>query len=120
MLRVLRVGGAPVTPPTNRPPVATPDSATTAAGTAVVINVLANDTDPDGSAVRLIAVGNPSAASTSGVPNVAITGSAVTYTPPPELASGVDTFNYVICDGLTPLCTDGLLGAGTVTVTVQP
>jgi FtsP/CotA-like multicopper oxidase with cupredoxin domain len=120
MLRILRTGGAPIAPPTNHPPVANPDEVTTAAGTAVVVNVLANDTDPDGNPLRLIAVSNPSAAAPLGVPNVAITGMSVTYTPPAELASGAtDTFNYVICDNLDALCTNGLLGAGTVTVTIQ-
>jgi hypothetical protein len=119
MLRILRTGGAPIVAPTNNPPVANPDAATTTPGTAVVIDVLANDTDPDGDALRLIAVSNPSAAAPLGVPNVAITGTTITYTPPAELTNGTDTFNYVICDRADALCTNGLLGVGTVTITVQ-
>lgn len=118
-LRILRTGGAPVVPPTNHPPVAVADSASTTPGNSVVINVLANDTDPDGDTITLIAVSNPSTMSTSGIPNVSIIGSSVTYTPPPDFAGGTDTFNYVICDSADPGCATGMLAVGTVTVTVQ-
>jgi FtsP/CotA-like multicopper oxidase with cupredoxin domain len=123
LLTVLRTG-AGAAPSGNQPPVAEPDTATTQAGTAVTIPVLNNDHDPEKgtgpSAVRLIAVSNPSAAAPPGVPNVSITGTSVTYTPPADLTSGTDTFNYVICDGLDAVCADGLLGVGTVTVNVTP
>jgi FtsP/CotA-like multicopper oxidase with cupredoxin domain len=118
-LRILRTGGAPVTPPTNHPPVATADTASTTPGNSVVINVLANDSDPDGDTITLIAVSNPSTMSTAGIPNVSIIGSSVTYTPPPDFAGGTDTFNYVICDSADPGCATGMLAVGTVTVTVQ-
>jgi hypothetical protein len=126
MLRVLRTGGT-ITPFANHPPVAAPDPAAgstlaVAPGQALVINVLANDSDPDPSdSVYLVAVSNPSAAAQPGTNNVSITGTSVTYTAPVELTSGgTDTFNYVICDGPSPCTGDRLLSAGTVTITVTP
>jgi FtsP/CotA-like multicopper oxidase with cupredoxin domain len=124
LLSVLRTGNPGAPPAANQPPVAVADSATTAPGTAVVIDVLANDFDPENgtgpTAVRLIAVSNPSAAAAPGASNVAITGTSVTYTPPATLASGsTDTFSYAICDNQDALCTNGLLAVGSVTVTVQ-
>jgi VCBS repeat-containing protein len=94
--------------PVNDPPVAVADTATTTAGTAVVIDVLANDVDPDGSLLALIAVGNPSPQGGT----VAVSGPTLTYTPPAGF-TGVDTFVYVIADD------QNLLAIGTVAVTVQ-
>jgi FtsP/CotA-like multicopper oxidase with cupredoxin domain len=126
MLRVLRTGGT-IAPSANHPPIAAPDPAAgstlaVAPGQALVINVLANDSDPDpNDTVYLIAVSNPSSAAQPGTNNVSITGTSITYTAPVELTSGgTDTFNYVICDGPSPCTGDRLLSAGTVTVTVTP
>src|SRR5579864_1259951 len=44
---------------TNTPPTAVPDTATTTAGTPVNINVLANDSDPDGDPLTVTAVTQP-------------------------------------------------------------
>ena len=54
-----------VTTPVNQPPVAQNDAIATPANTPVVINVLANDSDPDGDALTIIAVtARPAARST--------------------------------------------------------
>ena len=44
----------------NQPPVAADDSATTPAGTPVTINVLANDSDPDGDSLNVVSFGQGS------------------------------------------------------------
>ncbi len=77
----------------NDPPVANPDTATTAEDTAVTIQVLANDTDVDGDPLTLTAV-------TQGTQGqVAIVGTArVRYTPVANL-TGQDTFTYTVSDG---------------------
>ena len=41
------------------PPVANPDSRTIPTGVSVTINVLANDSDPDGDGIRVISVSQP-------------------------------------------------------------
>lgn len=48
---VTEVGGEAPPPPANRPPIVVDDVAATTAGTPVVIDVLANDSDPDGALV---------------------------------------------------------------------
>src|SRR5207253_10172882 len=50
-------GGAPV--PGNNPPVANNDSASTNEDTPVTINVLANDSDPDGDLLSVASVAAP-------------------------------------------------------------
>jgi hypothetical protein len=90
----------------NRPPVARDDSAFTAKNTAVSLNVLANDSDPDGDALSLVAVGlavNGTVAN-NGAGNV-------TYTPNNGF-SGIDSFSYTISDG------HGHTASANVTVTV--
>ncbi len=83
------------------------DTATTAAGTPVTINVLANDTPTGG--LTLIAVSDPPNGS------AAISGNAVVYTPDPGFASPPnDTFTYTVRDGFQQTAT------ATVTVTVRP
>ncbi len=71
-------------------PVANPDAATTRRNTAVTFDVLANDTDPAGDALTLIAVENPA----HGTVSFTATG-RVTYTPRTGFA-GVDRFSYRI------------------------
>ncbi|MCB0164944.1 MAG: tandem-95 repeat protein [Anaerolineae bacterium] len=95
--------------PVNDAPIIRPDTITTTQDTPVTINVLANDSDPEGpldpASVRVVtpptlggAVNNPSG--------------QIVYTPNPGL-SGTDTFVYEACDtnSPTPAC-------GTATVTV--
>lgn len=108
----------PVTPPTAPPPVSAPtnappqpvnDTATTTAGLAVVISVLANDTDPDGDLLTVTAVG-PAAGGTA-----VNGGGSLTYTPNAGFA-GTDTFPYTVSDGRGGTAT----GSVSVTVTAVP
>lgn len=96
-------GGEPV----NQPPVANADSATTVAGVPVTLNVLANDSDPDGDALTV-----------TGVRDVAngtavVSGNSVIFTPAAGF-TGVGTFTYDISDGR------GGTASATGTVTVNP
>jgi putative nucleotidyltransferase with HDIG domain len=93
--------------PGNRAPVTAPDSASTAAGVAVTISVLANDTDPDGDPVAIGSVGSPS------IGTATVSGTQIVYTPP-VTASGTATFSYSACDPY------GLCAAGAVSVTIAP
>ncbi|MNQ89045.1 hypothetical protein D3C85_1043390 [compost metagenome] len=97
-----------VIPPLNQVPVGVADSISTQGTAAVNINVLGNDSDPDGNGPLAIAsVTQPLRGA------VAINGTAVTYTPPAViLAPFTTTFTYVARDSL------GALSAP-VTVTVQ-
>lgn len=93
---------------TNTPdrPVAVDDSATTPEDTAVTLNVLANDTDPDGDPLTISAVSAPA----NGI--VQNTGSTLVYTPTLNFF-GQDVFTYIVSDG-------SLTDTATVTVTVTP
>jgi hypothetical protein len=91
----------------NKNPVAANDSASTAFQTAVQVDVLANDSDPDGNALTITGTTNP------GNGAVAIGGGKVTYTPNAGF-TGTDTFTYTISDG------KGGTATGTVTVAVGP
>ncbi|TFH00591.1 MAG: tandem-95 repeat protein, partial [Calditrichales bacterium] len=79
----------------NDPPVAMNDLANTDEDTGVIINVLANDTDVDGTLVpgSVTVVGNPAHGSTS----VNASNGAVTYTPTAAW-SGNDSFTYTVRD----------------------
>ena len=89
--------------PANTAPVAAADTVATDVNVAVVIDVLANDSDADGDPLVVSAVTPPTngAASTDG--------STVTYTPALGFV-GTDAFTYTI--------TDGRGGEATATVTV--
>jgi subtilisin len=95
-------------PPTggNNPPVAVDDSATTDQGVAVTVNVLANDSDPDGDPLTVTAVSQPANGS------VTFTATDVTYTPAANFY-GNDSFGYTISDG------NGGSASATVAVTVN-
>ena len=92
-------------------PVAVNDAATTAEGSAVTVNVVANDYDPQGdfdySSVRVVSA--PGHGTTSVNP---VTG-AITFTPSHDY-NGTDQFTYEVCD-LTHFCSQAL-----VTITVTP
>lgn len=81
-----------IAPQPNQPPVAVDDAANVVSGGSVTIAVLANDSDPDGDALTITAVGVPSAGS------AAISGGQVVYTPAAG-AVGIDRFTYTISDG---------------------
>ena len=111
-------GGAdsePVTVVGARPnpaPLAEADSATATAGIATQIDVLANDSDPEGDALTAVLVSQPNLGSAS----VSADGSMVTYTPPATLeAPQTTTFTYQARDAQ-----GALSEAATVTVTVNP
>lgn len=77
----------------NDAPVAVNDSATTAIGTPVVISVLANDTDIEGTALAVAGVSDPPHGTA-----VANADGTVTYTPDAGY-SGPDAFGYTATDG---------------------
>ena len=88
------------------PPV-TPTETVLWTGTApVTIDVLANDTDPEGTPLTLTAVTPPS------LGQAVISGSTVVYTPNINFKSfaGTDTFTYTVVDGL------GLSSTGSVII----
>ena len=93
----------------NEAPIATGDTASIAEDTAVEINVVANDTDPDAGAKLMVTL--VSTATTSGTA-VIKSGSATTviYTPNADF-NGTDTFEYTLSDG-------SLTDTGTVKVVV--
>src|SRR5205085_1017978 len=65
---------------TNQPPVAVDDTATTDEDTAVTINVLANDSDPDGDAI--VITGAPTIS--QGLGTVSVVNGQVVYNPSPN------------------------------------
>jgi Cellulose binding domain/Bacterial Ig domain/Calx-beta domain/Glycosyl hydrolases family 18 len=94
-------------PPVLSPPTAVNDAAWTSPGTAVVIPVLANDSDNNGSTLNVVAATQGSHGS------VAVNaGQTVTYTPAAGF-TGVDSFSYTLGDG------SGLTSKAAVTVTVS-
>lgn len=97
-----------LTLPVNSAPRANPDSASTVQDTAVTIDVLANDTDPDaGDTLTITGFTQPAA---GGV--VSSSGSALRFTPANGFI-GTAVFNYTISDGR-------LSASAAVTVTVTP
>ncbi len=90
----------------NRPPMAVDDSATTPRHTPVAIDVLANDSDPDGDDLILVSVTPPGSGSAR------IEAGGIVYTPAQGFV-GVDSFTYTIADP------DGLTSSATVTVTIE-
>jgi hypothetical protein len=95
----------PTGPPPNSSPIAADDSATTTQGTSVSINVLANDSDPDGDLISVASVAPGAFGTTAINPD-----QTVLYTPAPDFA-GTDSFQYVV--------TDGAGGSATAQVTVS-
>ena len=94
------VGAAP-----NRAPTAVTDTVTTNYGTAITINALSNDTDPEND--TLTVTGNTQASNGT----VTRSGNTFTYTPRSGF-SGADSFSYTISDG------KGNSATGTVNITV--
>lgn len=92
-------------PVTDRPPIAVNDVQQTQAGTAVSIDVLANDEDPDGDSIRIESFTQPASGT------VALSGGRLVYTPG-RTTTGVVTFTYTVVDDT------GRTARGTVTVSV--
>jgi PKD repeat protein len=92
----------------NQPPVAVDDSAEVAENGNVVIDVLANDSDPDGYTLRVTNLTQPSWGSVVLNPD-----GTVTYTPY-EGYTGPDSFTYTANDGLVDS------NVATVSITVTP
>ena len=96
-----------VVPAPNRPPVAVNDAYTVDQNsTANSLNVLANDSDPDGDALSIASAGTPAHGTASIVNN------RINYTPAAGYA-GSDSFTYAIADGR------GGSAAASVSITVQ-
>jgi hypothetical protein len=91
----------------NNPPVSVDDVLTTLEDTPSSINVLANDSDPEGNPLTVTASTNGAKGTVSCTPS-----GACTYTPNVN-ASGADVFTYTVSDGTS---TD----IGLVTVTITP
>ena len=91
----------------NLPPTAADDAAATDEDESVLIDVLTNDTDPEGDPLSVAALGTPRFGT------VEVENGQVRYTPDPD-ASGEDAFTYRVTDGAEP--TDEAV----VTVTVRP
>jgi len=99
-------GAAYVFDLTNSPPVAEDDPAETLANISVDVQVLNNDTDPNGDSLSIDSTSNgPS----NGV--ATIIGNIISYSPNTDF-NGVDTFDYTISDG------NGGFDTATVTITV--
>lgn len=88
------------------PPTAVDDTLVTEAGVATTINVLANDSDPNGDDITLESVADPA----HGAVTFGASGE-VTYTPDADF-TGSDSFTYVVSDGNDT-------AVGTVRVTVN-
>ncbi|MHA7246763.1 Ig-like domain-containing protein [Arthrobacter tecti] len=92
----------------NAPPTAENDLATTETDTPVTIDVLANDTDPNGTTLQIVGTGTAE----DGRVTVEPDGTVTYYAPNPGF-KGTDTFTYMVSDG------NGGTDEGTVTVTVK-
>lgn len=95
--------------PINDAPVASDDAAMTSKNTAVTISVLDNDSDIDGSALRVGGVTGNS----KGHSVIINTDGTITFTPKRGF-KGIDTFTYIATDGLTTS------NVATVSVQVTP
>jgi hypothetical protein len=104
--RVVVEAIAPPPPTENTAPVAKNDTITTEQNTAVMIDVLANDSDADGDALSVSSVGS----ATSGT--ASISGNQINYIPGTAF-SGISTFSYTVSDG------KGGFDSAVVTVTVN-
>jgi subtilisin-like proprotein convertase family protein len=90
----------------NDPPIAVDDEVTTDEDTPIMIDVLSNDSDPNGQPITLIAWSTPL------LGQIAKLGTTLRYTPTVDL-NGTDTFTYTISDSV-------LTATATVTVVIVP
>jgi hypothetical protein len=93
--------------PANAAPVALADSVVLAEDGTVLVNVLANDSDPDGDLLALYGAGGAAHGT------VAIEGGRIRYTPDADF-NGADAFTYQVSDGR------GGIATATVSVSVTP
>ena len=97
---------------TNDAPLAVNDNVGTGVDVPVIINVLNNDSDPEGAALQVGSVVTPP---TNGSFVINANGT-ITYTPNVGF-EGLDTFDYEVCDG-DPLLSETICSVATVTVNV--
>lgn len=90
----------------NRAPNARNDAFSTNRGETAMLDVLANDSDPDQDALKIVSVTLPAHGTAS------VNGNRVSYTPAPDY-TGQDTFSYTIADD------KGASSSAQVTLTVQ-
>ena len=76
----------------NQPPNAAADSVGTFPGTAITINVLSNDSDPNGDTLSIV-IDSPPSHGTAVVQN-----GQIVYTPQAGF-TGIDSFTYIVSDG---------------------
>ncbi len=97
----------------NGAPVAVDDAASTPSGRAVTVDVLGNDSDPNGDAISIVPGSLTPPVGTDGTVRgtVSIVAGQVRYVPPAGFRGDV-TFDYTITD------TDGTQDTATVTITV--
>lgn len=94
-------------------PIAGADSATITTGTSQVIDVLANDSDPDNDPLTIVSTTTPAVGGVA-LGSVSITGAGNTLTYTPAVGTtGTHTFTYTITDGR------GGFAVGTVNVAVN-
>ncbi|MBW2475584.1 MAG: tandem-95 repeat protein, partial [Deltaproteobacteria bacterium] len=94
--------------PVNDVPVAFADTGTTAEDTALIVPVLANDSDIDGDVLTVISTTDPAGGTVTINPD-----GTLSYAPDADF-SGTDTFEYTITDG------NGAFATATVTIDVTP
>lgn len=99
-------------PKNQLPPFVTDDIASVDEDAVVLIDVLANDIDPNGDSIFISSIINGPA---NGV--AVIMDGVVQYTPDPDFNGG-DSFQYIVCD--FPLVATSQCDTGNVTITVNP
>lgn len=90
----------------NQPPTAVNDSVGTTLGMAITINVLGNDSDPNGDVLLITIDGQPQHGT------AVVQNGQIVYTPQAGYV-GIDSFTYIISDG------KGASASATVTVTIS-
>jgi hypothetical protein len=104
-----RLSNVPPPPSLNRLPVANNDTATVPPYGSVDINVLANDTDPDGDSLTVTNVTQGSKGSVA----IGRINGVITYSSGPGVFNTTDTFTYTISDG------KGGTATATVSITIR-
>jgi hypothetical protein len=98
---------------TNRAPIASNETVSTNPCETKVIDVIANDVDPEGGVLSVTIVSGPAIGTVTLVNN----NSQVQYTPPAGTTNTSTTFTYKVCDDANPsLCS----ATATATVTIKP